>query len=74
MREINLTDFIECTRDNISDSQDKLDEIILNLNDIPEVINPIKDVDKFMDHLRLNNLMTDELETVIDNYLRYYND
>ena len=74
MREINLTDFIECTRDNISDIQDKLDEIILNLNDIPEVINPIKDVDKFMDHLRLNNLMTDELETVIDNYLRYYND
>lgn len=74
MKEINLTDFIECTRDNISDIQDKLDEIILNLNDIPEVINPIKDVDKFMDHLRLNNLMTDELETVIDNYLRYYND
>lgn len=74
MKEINLTDFIECTRDNILDIQNKLDEIILNLNDIPEVINPIKDVDKFMDHLRLNNLMTDELETVIDNYLRYYND
>lgn len=74
MKEINLVDFIECTRDNISDIQDKLDEIILNLNDIPEVINPIKDVDNFMDHLRLDNLMTDELETFINNYLRYYND
>lgn len=74
MKEINLVDFIECTRDNISDIQDKLDEIILNLNDIPEVINPIKDVDNFMDHLRLDNLMTDELESFINNYLRYYND
>ena len=74
MKEINLVDFIECTRDNISDIQDKLDEIILNLNDIPEVINPIKDVDNFKDHLRLDNLMTDELESFINNYLRYYNE
>ena len=74
MKEINLVDFIECTRNNISDIQDKLDEIILNLNDIPEIINPIKDVDNFMDHLRLDNLMTDELEFFINNYLRYYNE
>ena len=74
MKEINLRDFIECTRDNISDIQDKLDEIILNLNDIPEVINPIKDIDNFMDHLRLDNLMTNELESFIDNYMRYYNE
>jgi len=74
MKEINLNDFIECTRDNIADIQDKLDEIILNLNDIPEVINPIKDVDNFKDCLRLDNLMTDELETFINNYMRYYND
>lgn len=28
MKEINLVDFIECTRDNISDIQDKLDIMI----------------------------------------------
>lgn len=74
MNKIDLTEFIKNTRDSISDIQDELDNIICELNDIPELINPIKDVDNFKDHLRFDNLLTTELETSIDNYMRYYNE
>ena len=37
------------------------------------MFNPIYNLDNFKDHLRLDNLMTDELETFISNYMRYYN-
>ena len=39
MSKIDISEFIENTRNSISDIQDELDNIIDELNDIPELIN-----------------------------------
>ena len=69
-----MDDFVECVHDMIDEIRDKLDDIELNYPNIPDYVNPIINTNNFMDHLRLDNLMTDELETFIYNYLRYYNE
>lgn len=69
-----MEDFVECVHDMIDEIRDKLDDIELNYPTIPEYVNPIINSDNFIEKLKMEGLCSDEIESFIDTYLRYYND
>lgn len=71
---MNIEDFKYCSIDNLEDAINLLDEVLKNTKELHGMFNPIYNLDNFKGHLRLDNLMTDELETFINTYMRYYNE
>lgn len=71
---MDVEDFKYCSIENLEDAINLIDEVLKNIKELPGLFNPIYNLDNFKDHLRLDNLMTKELESFIDNYMRYYNE
>lgn len=59
---------IQKIRDNLEEITDVLDE----LDDIDDS-NTIKDLDNFIFKLKVEDLYTEEIETFIENYIKFYN-
>lgn len=62
--------------DNIQQIRDNLEEITNVLDELDDVddSNIIKNLDNFIFKLKIENLYTEELETFIDNYMKFHND
>jgi flagellar biosynthesis chaperone FliJ len=71
---------LQSENENLQDELDSLSDCYTEMeNQLAERINAldavdiIKDVDHFKYRLQLDNLLTQELESFIENYLRFYN-
>lgn len=67
----NLTAKIEELEKECKEKQDKIDELEATIANMKE--DCILDIDNFKWQLRNDNLYSQELETFIENYVRYYN-
>ena len=69
-----MNDFIECVKDNLEEINDRIDEIELQLKDLPCVYDPIYNVNNFIDELKKNCLYSEEIKEFIETYMRFYNE
>lgn len=61
--------------DDLNEIIDMIEKLKDDISELEEhYADSIKDVDKFKDRLKLNNLWTYELENFIDEYMTYYNE
>ena len=67
----NLNAKIEELEKECKEKQDKIDELEATIANMKE--DCILDIDNFKWQLRNDNLYSQELETFIENYVRYYN-
>lgn len=70
-RIINLSNFIDNAKWELSDAEDELnnlEEILKNQNN-----NSIKDIDNLKRELKRDGLYSEKLEEFLENYMKYYN-
>ncbi len=63
---------IEKLENKIEQLEENIEELDEQLREL-EIQNGIKDTDNFIWELKKNNLYTEELNTFINNYLKFYN-
>lgn len=63
-------DYWQREYDDMEEERDKLQE---QLDDVEEY-EGVKNLDNFIQRLKLDNLYTDKLENFIDDYLKFHND
>lgn len=69
-----LNDYVADMESDIADLRDDLDNAEDELKQYKNCNEPIKDSEKFIERLKLDNLYSSELESFIERYLRFYND
>ena len=61
-------------RDEYEDLQTELEDVKADLQEYENCNDPIKDSEKFIEKLKLENLYSEELKDFIEKYMKFYND